>query len=63
MSGVDAMKMAVSSQMSDKNEHNNLLRETLKNLPDRRLDKETGESFYMTSHHVTISRLFKATQS
>jgi len=42
LTGVDAMKMVVSSQMSDKKEHNNLLREALKQLPERKLDRETG---------------------
>jgi len=40
--GVEVMKMAVSSQMSDKKEHNNLLWEALKQLPERKLDSETG---------------------
>jgi len=34
--------MAVSSQMSDKKEHNNLLWEAFKQLPERKLDSETG---------------------
>jgi benzoyl-CoA reductase subunit C len=42
LTGAEAMKMVVSSQMSDKREHSDLLKGLLKQLPERKLDRETG---------------------
>ena len=36
------MEMVVSSQMTDKEEHNQALRELLKELPNRKMSRETG---------------------
>jgi benzoyl-CoA reductase subunit C len=42
LTGLEAMKTVISSQMSDKSEHNNLLKEVLKGLPKRKLDRGAG---------------------
>lgn len=43
MSGLEAMYMAVSSQMIDKTEHSNVVEESLKELQTRKLETPTGE--------------------
>lgn len=42
MTGLEAMYMVVSSQMTDKNDHNKLLEKILKELPGRKMDRQTG---------------------
>ncbi|MFX1317767.1 MAG: benzoyl-CoA reductase, bzd-type, subunit N [Promethearchaeota archaeon] len=42
LTGLEAMYMVVSSQMVDKEEHNQALEEVLKELPTRKLDRNTG---------------------
>ncbi len=43
MSGLEAMYMAVSSQMIDKTEHSNIVEESLKELQTRKLETPTGQ--------------------
>lgn len=43
ITGLEAMYMAVSSQMIDKNEHSNILEEALKELQNRKLERTTGQ--------------------
>ena len=42
MTGLEAMYMAVSNQMTDKREHSKVLEEALKMLPKRKMDREPG---------------------
>lgn len=42
ITGAEAMEMVVTSQLMDVVEHNKLLEELLEELPDRKLDRETG---------------------
>jgi benzoyl-CoA reductase subunit C len=42
ITGLESMYMVVSSQFMDKEEHNKLLKEALKELKDRKLNRETG---------------------
>ncbi len=42
LAGLEAVTMVVSGQISDKKEHNKLLEDILKQLPDRKLGRETG---------------------
>jgi benzoyl-CoA reductase subunit C len=43
MSGLEAMYMAVSSQMIDKTEHSNVVEESIKELQTRKLETSTGQ--------------------
>jgi benzoyl-CoA reductase subunit C len=43
MSGLEAMYMAVSSQMIDKTEHSNVVEESMKELQTRKLETPTGQ--------------------
>jgi benzoyl-CoA reductase subunit C len=42
ITGAEAMEMVIASQLMDIVEHNKLLEELLAELPDRKLDRETG---------------------
>jgi len=42
LTGVEAMKMVIASQFSDKKEHAMLVESALKELPNRKLNRETG---------------------
>ena len=42
ITGLEAMEIAMSSQVTDKREHNEALKELLKELPQRKLERETG---------------------
>jgi len=42
ITGAEAMTMVVTSQLMDKREHNELLQQLVKELPNRKLDRETG---------------------
>ncbi|UCE44153.1 MAG: benzoyl-CoA reductase, bzd-type, subunit N [Candidatus Bathyarchaeota archaeon] len=42
LTGLEAMEMVVSSQMTDKEEHNQALKKLLKELPGRKLSRKTG---------------------
>ncbi len=42
ITGTEAMTMVWASQLMDKREHNELLKQLLEALPDRKLDRETG---------------------
>lgn len=42
LTGLEAMEMVVSSQMTDKEEHNQALKELLKELPKRNVNRKTG---------------------
>jgi len=42
LTGVDALDIVLSNQVMDKQEHSQALRELLKELPNRKLDRETG---------------------
>jgi len=42
ITGTEAMTMVWASQLMDKREHNELLKQLLEALPNRRLDRETG---------------------
>ena len=42
LTGLEAMEMVVSSQMTDKEEHNRALEELLEELPERKLNRVTG---------------------
>jgi benzoyl-CoA reductase subunit C len=42
LTGVEAMDIAISNQITDKQEHSEALRKLLKELPNRKLDRETG---------------------
>ena len=46
---LEAMQMVVSSQMTDKKDHNQALREILEQLPNREVDRETGVRLMMVS--------------
>ncbi|MEW6276734.1 MAG: benzoyl-CoA reductase, bzd-type, subunit N [Bacillota bacterium] len=43
LTGLEAMYMVVSSQMTDKREHSQALEKALQELPERKLDRETGD--------------------
>lgn len=43
LTGQEAMYLVLSSQMTDKREHNKALRELLEKLPDRKVEREPGE--------------------
>lgn len=49
LTGLEAMQMVVSSQMTDKKEHTQALREILDQLPDRKMDRDTGVRLMMVS--------------
>jgi benzoyl-CoA reductase subunit C len=42
ITGTEAMTMAWASQLMDKREHNNLLKQLLEELPNRKIDREVG---------------------
>ena len=42
ITGTEAMTMVWASQLMDKREHNDLLKQLLEGLPDRKLDRDTG---------------------
>ena len=42
ITGLEAMEMVLSSQVTDKEEHNRALKDLLKELPERRVERETG---------------------
>jgi len=42
ITGLESMEIAVSSQLVDKREHSKALKELLKKLPERKLNRETG---------------------
>ena len=42
LTGSEALEIVLSSQLADKREHNEVLKELLKELPERKLDRETG---------------------
>ncbi len=42
LTGLEAMEIALSNQMVDKQEHSQALEELLKELPERKLDREVG---------------------
>lgn len=42
LTGSEALDIVISSQVTDKREHNKALEELLKELPERKLDRETG---------------------
>jgi len=42
LTGLEAMYMTLSSQLTDKAEHNKVLEQILKDLPERKLDRKTG---------------------
>lgn len=42
ITGLEAMEIVLSSQVTDKREHNEALKELLKELPERKLNRETG---------------------
>ena len=42
ITGLEAMEIVSSSQITDKREHNEALKELVKELPQRKLDRETG---------------------
>ena len=42
LTGLEALEIVISSQLSDKREHNEALKELIKELPQRKLDRETG---------------------
>jgi len=42
ITGLEAMDITMSSQITDKREHNKAMTQLLKELPERRLDRETG---------------------
>lgn len=42
ITGLEAMEMVISSQVTDKEEHNRALKDLLKELPERRVERETG---------------------
>jgi len=42
ITGLEAMEMVLSSQVTDKEEHNRALKDLLKQLPERRVERETG---------------------
>ncbi|MFZ5632461.1 MAG: benzoyl-CoA reductase, bzd-type, subunit N [Bacillota bacterium] len=43
VTGLEAMYMVLAGQMTDKREHSKVLEEILKELPNRKLDRETGD--------------------
>lgn len=43
LTGLEAMYLVLSSQMTDKREHNKALKELLDQLPDRKVEREIGE--------------------
>jgi benzoyl-CoA reductase subunit C len=47
ITGLESMYMVVSSQFMDKEEHNKLLRDAIKELKDRKLQRETGTRLMM----------------
>ena len=42
ITGLEAMEMVLSSQVTDKEEHDRALKDLLKELPERRVERETG---------------------
>jgi len=42
ITGLEAMEMVLSSQVTDKEEHNRALKDLLKEMPERRVERETG---------------------
>ncbi len=59
LTGLEAMYMVVSSQLSDKAEHNLLLKEALEELKDRRLDRETGSRLMLLGSENDDSEFIK----
>jgi benzoyl-CoA reductase subunit C len=47
LTGLEAMEISLASEMIDKQEHSQALEELLKELPDRKLDRETGTRLMM----------------
>jgi benzoyl-CoA reductase subunit C len=42
ITGLEALEVALASQLTDKREHNEALQALIKELPERNLDRETG---------------------
>jgi benzoyl-CoA reductase subunit C len=49
LTGLEAMQMVVSSQMTDKKEHSQALSEILEKLPDREMDRDPGVRLMVVS--------------
>ncbi|MDY7037070.1 MAG: 2-hydroxyacyl-CoA dehydratase family protein [Thermodesulfobacteriota bacterium] len=43
VTGAEALDLALSGQIMDREEHNEMMKETLRDLPNRQMDRETGE--------------------
>jgi benzoyl-CoA reductase subunit C len=52
ITGAEAMEMVVASQLMDVAEHNKLLEDLLKELPDKKLDRETGLRLMMVGSEM-----------
>jgi benzoyl-CoA reductase subunit C len=49
LTGLEAMQLVVSSQMTDKKEHNQAINEVLEQLPNRDMDRDPGVRLMMVS--------------
>ena len=49
LTGLEAMQLVVSSQMTDKKEHNQAINEVLEQLPNREMDRDPGVRLMMVS--------------
>jgi benzoyl-CoA reductase subunit C len=63
LTGLEAMYMVVSSQMIDKEEHNRILEETLKELQNRTLNKPTGERLMILGSEDDDTEFLKMVES
>lgn len=63
ITGLEAMYMAVSNQMIDKTEHSRVLEETLKALPKRQLNRDTGARLMIVGSEDDDTEFIKMVES
>ncbi|MCK5579476.1 MAG: 2-hydroxyacyl-CoA dehydratase, partial [Planctomycetes bacterium] len=63
LTGLEAMYLAVSSQMVDKKEHSQAMEAALKKLPTRKLDRETGARLMIIGSEDDDTEFLKMVES
>lgn len=63
LTGLEAMEMVVSSQMTDKEEHNRALKELLEELPERKLKRPTGTRLMILGSEDDDTEFIKMVES
>ena len=63
LTGLEAMEMVVSSQMTDKEDHNRALKEILEELPERKLGRATGTRLMILGSEDDDTEFIKMVES